>query len=92
MAYRSRQMQHTGGVADHTRSLDVRNVVKSSYLDQYEAARQSFVPQRGRGGRCPTPARRSYNTKRTEGMGISRGKESMKQKDQMPRLELISRK
>jgi hypothetical protein len=57
----------------------VRDLVKSSYLDQYEAPRQNFVPQRRRGGRHPIQSSRPYNTKRTMRMRISRGKESMRE-------------
>jgi hypothetical protein len=61
-----------------TPSRSIREVVGLPYDEGYEAARTSFVPAKGRGGRV-IPSRRSYNTKRTDSLRLSRGKESMRQ-------------
>jgi len=76
-----RQSKYTRGDVDggNAPSLSVRDVVGKQYDESYEAARQNFVPTRGRGGKRPTNARRSYNVKRTESMRVTRGKESIRQ-------------
>jgi hypothetical protein len=61
-------------------SRSVRDVVNKSPREQYELAVQNFVPQNpGRKGWHVTPARRQYNTKRTEQLRSTRGRETMKQ-------------
>jgi hypothetical protein len=61
-------------------SRSVRDVVSRSPREQYELAVSNFVPQNpGRKGWHVTPARRQYNTKRTEQLRSTLGRETMKQ-------------
>jgi hypothetical protein len=79
MAY-NRRYQHTRG-EDNTNVPPVhslKDVVAMPWNQQYEAARASFGSQRYTGRRVAA-ARRAYNTKRTDSLKSSRGKESMKQ-------------
>jgi hypothetical protein len=80
MAY-LRQAKYTRGDVGggNAPTLSVRDVVGKTYEESYEAARQNFVPTRGRGGRRPADSRHSYNVKRAESMRISREKDSMRQ-------------
>jgi len=80
MAEYRRQYKYTRGEDNYNvpPSHSIRDVVGRPYDESYEMARSSFVPPRGRGKRT-TNARRSYNTKRTDAMRLSRGKDSMRQ-------------
>jgi hypothetical protein len=78
MAYQPRYNANHPQGQQQSPSL-VRYVVNNDYRGQYEGVGRSFVPQRGRGGRRVAPARRAYNTKRTDQLRFERGKEAMKQ-------------